>query len=143
MSFQERAADAIRSSGGRMTRQRSILLDLLAHGSDDIDAEQLHQHAIQHDPRISLPTVYRTLHTLEAAHLVAPRFSSSDHERKVYRLVNSPDAVHFTCRKCGRVISYESDLISQLKRDLADQLGADLATFCMCAGGLCADCRKE
>lgn len=142
MTFQERAFAAIRASGGRITSQRELLLDLLAHLETDIDAEQLHRLASTHDPNISLPTVYRTLHTLEAAHIVTSQYVSSDHERKVYRVHSHDDAFHFTCRRCGRVLAFQSDLVDQLKADLTAQFGAEVLTLCMCAGGLCANCRE-
>lgn len=143
MTFQEQASDAIRASGGRMTTQREILLDLLADIDDDINAEHLYQLATERDPAISLPTVYRTLHTLEDTEIIASHYVSSDHERKVYRINTETDVFHFTCRKCGRVSTFQSDLIKQLKQELSTQLAAEVATVCMCAGGLCADCRKE
>lgn len=143
MSFQSRAADAIRASGGRMTSQRALVLDLLANSHDDLDAERLHQLASEYDPNISLPTIYRTLNTLEAARLISPRYSSSDHERKIYHVAGDRDVFRFTCRHCGCVITFQSQLIQQLKQELITQLGADVTTFCMCAGGLCVDCREE
>lgn len=143
MSFQERAIKAIQASGGRLTTQRQILLDLLAEAHDEIDAESLYQLATARDAAISLPTVYRTLHTLEAAHLITPLYVSQDHERKVYRLHDDEQRLHFTCRGCGRVISFQTHLVEQLKEELVHQLGAEVANFCMCAGGLCADCRTK
>ena len=143
MSFQEQAANALRASGGRMTSQRELLLDLLASIPDDIDAEHLHQLATRQDPGISLPTVYRTLNALETADIITSHYISSDHNRKVYRINASDDTLHFTCRRCGRVIAFQSDLIAQLKQAITTQLEVDVLNLCVCAGGLCADCREE
>lgn len=143
MTFQQRARDAIQASGGRITSQRELLLDLLASTSEDIDAERLHQLASASDPTISLPTIYRTLHTLEAAQVIASHYVSSDHDRKVYRVSDEEDTYHFTCRECGRVAAVQSTLIGQLKQELTTKLGADVLNLCICAGGLCADCREE
>lgn len=143
MTFQESAKDAIRASGGRITSQREILLDLLAGLDGDIDAEQLHQQAVQHDPNISVPTVYRTLHTLEEAELLQSRYISNDHDRKAYFIEDSVDVFHFTCRNCGKRITFASKLLDQLKQDIRGQLAVDLQTLCMCASGLCADCRQK
>ncbi len=143
MTFQEQAKEAIRASGGRITGQRELLLDLIAT-HDEIDAESLHQLASQQDAAISLPTVYRTLHTLEDAHVITSRYLSSDHDRKVYRIQAELDLTfNFTCRRCGRVIPFQSRLVEQAKRELSAQLGAEVLTLCMCAGGLCPDCREE
>lgn len=143
MTFQQQASIAIRASGGRITSQRELLLDLLADLDNDIDAEHLHLLASKHDPTLSLPTVYRTLHTLETARIITSHYVSSDHERKVYRPNNNDDVFHFTCQRCGRVTAFHSELIARLKQELSTQLVAEVRTLCMCAGGLCQDCREE
>jgi ferrous iron transport protein A len=144
MSFQERARDAIRANGGRITPQRDLLLDVLAENTHDIDADRLHQLASAHDPNLSLPTVYRILNTLESAGVITSRYLSSQHDRKVYRIPAADDAgtFHFTCSGCGRLIPFQSDVVEQLKANLSDRLAVDVQTLCMCAGGLCADCQK-
>ncbi|MBK9121715.1 MAG: transcriptional repressor [Chloroflexi bacterium] len=141
MTFQDRAKEAIRASGGRITGQRELLLDLLAGSDDGIDADQLFRLASERDPNISLPTVYRTLHTLEDAHVIESRYASRDHDRKVYAL-GVIDVVNFTCRRCGHVYPVQLDSLTWIKHQLSDQLGAEIASVCMCASGLCADCRE-
>lgn len=143
MTFQEKARDAIRAAGGRITDQREILLNLLATADEYLDAEGLHQRASSKDSAISLPTVYRTLHTLENAELITPRYISSDHERKVYHVSADDETFHFTCRRCHQVIPFQSDVIEQLKSQLVDELDVDVFNICVCADGLCATCRKE
>jgi Fe2+ or Zn2+ uptake regulation protein len=144
MTFQEQAKDAIRASGGRMTSQRQVLLDLLVAVRDGITAEDLFRLAVDRDPNMSLPTVYRTLHTLEAAHVVSSHYLSSEHERKLYRISDGQETTfHFTCRGCGQVIPFHSEVIDHLKRELSARLGAEVMTLCMCAGGLCAACREQ
>ncbi|MBX3081819.1 MAG: transcriptional repressor [Anaerolineae bacterium] len=143
MTFIQQSRDAIRASGGRITTQREMLLDLLSQLEHDIDAEHLFQLASELDPNISLPTIYRTLHTLEDAQLIASHYVSSEHDRKVYRINDRTDAFHFACRRCGRVTPFQSELIEQIKDELRDQLGADVMSLCMCASGICADCREK
>jgi Fe2+ or Zn2+ uptake regulation protein len=75
--------------------------------------------------------------------LIAGRYVSSDHTRKIYRLSDNSEPFHFTCRGCGRVTVVRSGMIDALKRDLATRLGAEAITLCCCAGGLCADCQEE
>lgn len=141
MTFQDRAKEAIRASGGRITGQRELLLDLLAASDGGIDADQLYRLASARDSNISLPTVYRTLHTLEDAHVIESRYASRDHERKVYAL-GVLDVVNFTCRRCGRVYPVQLESLKGIKRELSEQLGAEIASLCMCASGLCMNCRE-
>lgn len=143
MSFQENALDAIRASGGRVTSQRETLLDILANAKKGIDADALHQRASLQDPTISLPTVYRTLHILEEAGFVSSHYISSDHDRKLYRILGEQQSYHFTCRHCGKVTQFHSDVVQQLSETLIKEYGAEVQTMCFCASGLCADCQKE
>lgn len=129
-----------------MTSQRKLLIDLLAEAADDVDADHLFQLASAHDANISLPTIYRTLNTLEAAEVITAHYQSSDHERKVYRIKDEEtphEVFHFTCRRCGKVTAFQSEAIGKLKAELSMQLSAEVLTLCMCAGGLCADCREK
>jgi ferrous iron transport protein A len=61
----------------------------------------------------------------------------------VYRAASDEDAFHFTCQSCGRVIPFQSTFVEPLKQEINQQLGAVVSTLCICAGGLCADCREE
>ncbi len=144
MTFQQEAKDALRAAGGRITSQRELLLDLLADSDGDIDAEQLFRLASGHDATISLPTIYRTLNTLESAKLVRSHYVSSDHERKAYRISSHGGGTfHFTCRQCGQITPFPADVVERIKLEIGTQSGAEIKTLCMCAGGLCANCREE
>lgn len=143
MSFQEQAKDAIRASGGRITNQREILLNLLASIDGDIDAEALYQRASAIDPNISVPTVYRTLHALEEAQIIRSRYASQDHERKLYHRPEDGGIYHFTCRRCGQRMPFQSASIQHLKHEVAEQFAWEITTLCICASGLCAECRDE
>jgi Fur family ferric uptake transcriptional regulator len=141
MSFLEQASQAIHESGGRMTAQRQIILELLAAANDHLDAEGLYQLAHERDTRVSLATVYRTLNTLAEAGLVQQRYESRDHERKIIEPVTQPADYHFTCRHCHRVIPFQSELVQQLKHDLQAEFNVQVFHACVCLDGLCPDCR--
>ena len=57
---------ALRDAGLRMTRQRLVLLEVIAGASDHPDAAELHKRVQARDAGVSLATVYRTLSELEA-----------------------------------------------------------------------------
>ena len=65
------AVDRLRAAGLRPTRQRLALARLLFDGSNrHVSAEQLHGMALDHDIRVSLATVYNTLHQFTEAGLM-------------------------------------------------------------------------
>lgn len=142
-TFLERASQAIRDAGGRMTEQRYIVLDVLANLEEPCDAESLLSIARRRDAGINLATIYRTLSVLEAANLVRGYYQSPDHSRKFYEVPRGAPEYHFTCRHCKRVISFHSELTDALKRRLAEELGLSVQEVCLCANGLCTACQAK
>ncbi|MGH6889366.1 MAG: iron response transcriptional regulator IrrA [Rhizomicrobium sp.] len=68
---QRNAVTRLRKAGLRPTRQRRLLADLLfRHGYRHVTAEILHQEAERSGHRVSLATVYNTLHQFTAAGLL-------------------------------------------------------------------------
>ena len=51
--------------GMRMTGQRRIVAQVLEASADHPDVEELHRRALKRDPKISMSTVYRTVHLFE------------------------------------------------------------------------------
>lgn len=141
MTFLEKASDAIRAAGGRITEQRQTLLRVLADITERIDAETLHQRAQAYDPQINLTTVYRTLDVLEEAGLIRAQFVSPEHNRKYYTQAQEP--YHFTCRRCHQVIAFTSDLIDRLKQTLEMDYHVHALNVCICVDGLCSECLAE
>lgn len=64
-------AQRLKAAGLRPTRQRVALAGLLFRGEDrHVSAEQLHQEALGESVRVSLATVYNTLHQFTDAGLL-------------------------------------------------------------------------
>ena len=143
MTFLEEASEAIRQSGGRMTNQRQIIIELLDDAGEHLDAEMVYERARARDGAVSLATVYRTLSTLEEAGLLKQHYISPDHDRKYYEPAHAAEEYHFTCRKCHRVIPFRSELIAELVDQLSAELNVSVAHACLCFDGLCPDCRDK
>ncbi len=63
--------DRLRNAGLRPTRQRMALARILFDGGQrHLTAEQLHAEALQDNVRVSLATVYNTLHQFTSANLL-------------------------------------------------------------------------
>ena len=55
-----------RMKGIRLTGQRRLIAEILAHAHDHPDVPELHRRVAERDEGISLATVYRTVKRLEA-----------------------------------------------------------------------------
>ena len=116
--------DALREAGVRITRQRRVLLRVLAEADDHPDANELHRRAHDLDPNVSLATVYRTLTVLEEAGVIdrhafegkPARFETSDR----------PHHDHLIDVETGRVIEFRSEKIERLQAEIAAELGYDI-----------------
>jgi Fur family ferric uptake transcriptional regulator len=130
---------AYRSAGRRLTRQRRLVLKALGESDGHLDAESLYDRARVEDPEISLATVYRTLAALKEIGLVEEHRLGGDHFR--YEPVGREPHYHFTCRRCGRVIEFETPLVARIREDLTEEKGVSVTSTHLHLSGYCADCR--
>ena len=109
-----RALHLLRASDLRPTRQRLALAKLLfERGDRHVTAESLHDQALAADVRVSLATVYNTLHQFTAAGLL--REILVDGTRSYFD-TNTSDHHHFYFERSGRLedIPAERVMVSSL-----------------------------
>jgi Fur family transcriptional regulator, iron response regulator len=106
----ENAAERLRDAGLRPTRQRLELAGLLFVGDDrHLSAENLHAQARDAGIKVSLATVYNTLHQFTAAGLL--RQVVVDASRSYFD-TNIGDHQHFYCEDEGRLIDIPGETIA-------------------------------
>ncbi|MAG37574.1 MAG: transcriptional repressor [Dehalococcoidia bacterium] len=137
--FQKGARALMRTGGRRMTRQRSLLLEVMEGAEGHLDADELYRLARQHDPRLSLSTVYRTLLVLKDHGLIEELHLSEEHHH--YEIKGTSEHYHVVCRRCGAVEEFTSELTAQLRADLLKRTGFHVETMDIDISGLCARCR--
>lgn len=100
----------LREVGLRPTRQRLALAKLLFEGGDrHVTAESLHAEALDASVRVSLATVYNTLHQFTAARLL--REIVVDNARSYFD-TNVSDHHHFFVEGSGALEDIPSDMIA-------------------------------
>lgn len=100
----------LRSADLRPTRQRIALGSLLFTGPDrHITAEMLHEEVSQSGEKISLATVYNTLHQFQRAGLIRELAIDG---AKTYFDTNTSNHNHFYIESEGRVIDIPSEGIT-------------------------------
>lgn len=101
--------DRLRGVGLRPTRQRLALAKLLFENGDrHISAEQLHSEALDSHIRVSLATVYNTLHQFTDAGLMREIVVDSG---RSYFDTNTSDHHHFFYEASGRLEDIPGDQV--------------------------------
>lgn len=133
--------DALRSQGFRITHQRQIIVEAIAHSGNHVDAEDVFAHVQRITPSANIATVYRTLDLLVAQGL-ASRIDLGK-GRVIYATNQHGPHIHLVCRQCGRVIDADQNLLLSLNEKLAAryQFYADLQHISVL--GLCSQCRAK
>jgi Fe2+ or Zn2+ uptake regulation protein len=129
-------------SGMRLTPQRRIILEVLDDSETHLDAEGVYQEAKARDPNISLATVYRTLAALTQLGLIQQRHLTREGQRGFYEIADRQH-YHFTCLRCGRVVEFDTPLIFQIQKELADEMGVQVNQARLYLEGYCAVCLDE
>lgn len=107
------ALDRLRAAGLRPTRQRLALARLLFdEGDRHISAEQLHTEAVSNNIRVSLATVYNTLHQFTDAGLLREIVVDAG---RSYFDTNTSDHHHFFFEKSGRLTDIPGEMIGVVK----------------------------
>src|SRR5574339_137943 len=97
-------APELRARGYRMTPQRLAILHVLRHEGTHLSPAEVYKKARKELPRLTEPTVYRTLEFLADNGLVRPSYSSSGH--LTYEIAGN-EHHHIVCRNCGGEIEVE------------------------------------
>ncbi len=128
-------------AGYPLTAQRRLLLELIRNAGGHIDAKELYRRASSADTSISLATVYRSLRLFQELGLVdEQRLGWSSHH---YEIRNRAEHQHFVCRKCGRVIEFQTPLIGKLVGSIQQEQGFSVTKTEFYLEGHCTQCRKD
>ena len=105
--------ERLKSAGLRPTRQRLALAKLLFEGGDrHVSAEQLHSEAVADNIRVSLATVYNTLHQFTEAELLREVVVESG---RSYFDTNTGDHHHFFNEDGGALTDIPADALDVAK----------------------------
>lgn len=140
MSCGIRLAEQLRERGYRVTAQRTIILETIAHMEDHISAQQVYDGARERLPGLNLATVYRTVESLQGAGMInmlsaggePMRFSLCDPEH--------PHS-HLVCHKCGSVFEVEAEEIEAFARRVEEKTSFRIDSAHLTLDGLCETCK--
>lgn len=128
----------VRERGGRMTRQRRIILDTLASVVSHPTAAELHEMVRRRLPDISQGTVYRNLRRLQELGYVRELDYGSGPAH--FDATVEPHC-HVRCRCCGRVADVECEP-AERARNPREPAGWRIEEERVEFIGLCPDCSE-
>jgi Fur family ferric uptake transcriptional regulator len=142
VSCGERLTSELRRAGYRVTAQRAVILESVAHAGDHRSAQQVYLAARRRLPGLNPATVYRTLETLSRAGLLDLHAGGGESLRFSIRDPHHPHA-HLVCRACGRKVEVDPGLLGSLGRAVKRRTGFVVDTHHLTLGGLCAGCSPD
>jgi Fe2+ or Zn2+ uptake regulation protein len=138
------ASLTLRSTGGRMTAQRRLILETLESFGGHPTADEVYAVVQKRDPRLNPSTVYRTLAWLESAGLVnhchLDAGPSGEHSER-YDPVTPVEHHHFVCTTCGQVTEFEAPQLEAIKAEFGAAHNAAVEKAALTIYGACVRCR--
>ena len=131
-------APQLRSRGFRMTPQRMAILHVLHHAGTHLSPTEVYKQAKRDFPRLTEPTVYRTLEFLARNGLAHP--TQAGNGRLTYQIAGN-DHHHVVCRGCGSDIEIEHAVLENLYRKLESTSGYRRINSHVTFFGVCPKCQ--
>jgi Fur family ferric uptake transcriptional regulator len=141
---QQRFEEYLRSRKMRFTQERRALVDHVFSQHEHFDANTLLEEVaekFQRNERPSRATIYRTLNELVEAGLLR-KFQVGS--RDVYEHdYGYPQHDHLYCKKCEKLIEFQSDALVELRDRVAGDHGFRVTGHRFIITGVCAECRTS
>ena len=125
----DRFKDLLKEKGFKMTRQRLVVLEVLAENPEQhLTAEEIYERVKVENPDIGLATVYRTVIRYEIGSI-----EEKEHHR--YH--------HLICMRCGKVSAFQDDMLEALESGVREALGFQVIDHEVKLYGYCKDCLEK
>lgn len=131
---------SLRTMGYRITPQREMIVEAIAHANGHVTAEEIYAQVKERTRYVNLATVYRTLELLKALHLVSA--IDTGEGRVHYELAGNQPHHHLVCEACGQALELDQDLLVPLEQELCKRYGFQMNLDHLALFGLCPQCQK-
>ncbi len=133
-------AQYLESHNLKQTKQREVILEAFLEAGGHVTGEDLYQQIREHYPRIGYTTVYRSLKLFVEASLAEERRFDDGVAR--YEIEHKHHD-HLVCLACGQILEFESAVIEQAQKDVADEMSFTILRHRHELYGHCAECRED
>jgi Fur family ferric uptake transcriptional regulator len=142
MSCGDRLVVELRQRGFRVTPQRTVILETIAHKDGHLSVQEVFVEARERLPGLNIATVYRTLDSLHQAGMIDLFYSQSEPSRFALRDPDNPHG-HLVCTGCERIIEIGTALIADVARQVELETSFSIATDHLTLLGQCERCKEE
>lgn len=142
MSCGDRLEMELRRAGYRVTAQRAVILETIAHMDGHRSVNEVFDMAEERLPGLNLATVYRTLETMQRAGLI-DLLSASGNPMRFSLRDQSNRHGHLRCRVCGSVFEIPVGHFSNLLDDIEKSYGFKVESDHLTLQGICGACDLE
>ncbi|MFG6332623.1 MAG: transcriptional repressor [Lachnospiraceae bacterium] len=138
----------LREKGLKVTAQRTAVLSALSREADShLTAEEIYELVKVKSPEIGLATVYRTIQLLLELKIIDRIYLDDGYVRyelgHVYEDEDSHHHHHLICVKCGRVMSFQGDLLEEFEKRMEEKTGFQIQDHDVKLYGYCTDCLQK
>lgn len=129
---------ALRMAGYRITGQRKAILDYLVSTPEHPGAYRIFEEVKKIQPRLSLATVYNTLHVLTMNGLINMLTFREDNRYEA----NLSFHINIICTSCGRIQDFDAGT-HMSPDEVRKKIGFEVMTYRMEYHGLCSECKAK
>lgn len=148
MPKEEQLKKLLKENGLKITTQRIAILQVLSNGQDKhLTAEEIYDCVRTTYPDIGLATVYRTIQALAERKLIEKLNLDDGHVRYEISKKESGRNIHhhhhLVCLKCGKVLSFQDDLLEELENRIKNTQGFHVTDHEVKLFGYCNHCMSK
>ena len=131
--------EALRQRGYRVTPQREMIVEVVAHSSRHMTVEEVFAEMQTRTRAVNIATVYRTLDLLVGEGLASK--ANLGGGQVVYATAQHGPHIHLVCRHCGAVVAVDVDSFEPLFEHIQAQHGFVCGPQHFVIYGLCGVCQ--
>jgi Fur family ferric uptake transcriptional regulator len=141
MTHHHEVVEALQQIGYRLTPQRMMILDAIAHSDGHTSAEDILETVRAAYPYLDISTVYRTLDLLKTLHLVSETDLGRGHAQ--YELLSKGLHHHLICTECGRIVDVPNSFLDGLRDGMEERYGFHAEIEHLAIFGICSRCKEN
>jgi Fur family transcriptional regulator, ferric uptake regulator len=129
----------LRQKGYRITPQREIIVQAIAHADSHMTAEEIFAEVQTRTQALNLATIYRTLELLMEEGLVTG--INLGEGKIIYATTNHGPHIHLVCRGCGQIMDVDPQLLASVEERLQSEHHFTPDLNHISIFGFCSQCR--